>query len=212
VAAISAHTGLSRKLCAWFAAPYGHRPALRLAQSGHSPGFSRTVSQSVAHCPVQTFFLHGQEEPWTAERLGDFAAADVMIHLAREVAKAKIYPAVDLRNSRSQLLETGAVGEEHRAVAAQVRRVLAAALWSAGDRPDVGDRLKIERARKLQNYFTQPFFVAEPYTRRPGTHVGRDEALRTGRDILEGRLDDIPVEAFYFAGGIAEIRKRAAGC
>jgi F-type H+-transporting ATPase subunit beta len=95
-------------------------------------------------------------------------------------------------------------------VAAQVRRVLAAALWNAGDRPDAGDRLMAERARKLQNYFTQPFFVAEPYTRRPGTHVARDEALRTCRDILEGRLDDIPVEAFYFAGEIEEIRKRAA--
>jgi F-type H+/Na+-transporting ATPase subunit beta len=68
----------------------------------------------------------------------------------------------------------------------------------------------LERAHKLQNYFTQPFFVAEPYTRRPGTHVGIDEALRTCRDILEGRLDDIPAAAFYFAGGIGEIRKRAA--
>ena len=94
---------------------------------------------------------------------------------------------------------------------AQVRRVLAAASWNAGDRPGAaGNRLMAERARKLQNYFTQPFFVAEPYTRRPGTHVGLDQALRTCRDILEGRLDDIPVEAFYFAGGIEEIRKRAA--
>jgi F0F1-type ATP synthase beta subunit len=172
-----------------------------LKQEGYSEG---TVG------PVQTFFLRGQEEPWTAERLEGFAAADVVIHLARDVAKAKIYPAVDLRNSRSRLLETAAVGEEHRAVAAQVRRVLAAALWNADDRPDAGDRLMAERARKLQNYFAQPFFVAEPYTRRPGTHVGLDEALRTCRDILEGRLDDIPVEAFYFAGGIGEIRKRAA--
>ena len=96
-------------------------------------------------------------------------------------------------------------------VAEQVRRVLAAALWNAGDPPEAtGDRLMVERAPKLQNYFTQPFFVAEPYTGRPGTHVGLDEALRACRDILEGRLDDIPVEAFYFAGGIEEIRKRAA--
>ena len=95
-------------------------------------------------------------------------------------------------------------------MAEQVRRVLAAALWNAGDISDAGDRLMLERAHKLQNYFTQPFFVAEPYTRRPGTHVGIDEALRTCRDILEGRLDDIPAAAFYFAGGIGEIRKRAA--
>ena len=95
-------------------------------------------------------------------------------------------------------------------LAAQVRRVLAAALGSAGEQGDAGDRLMVERARKLQNYFTQPFFVAEPYTRLPGAHVGRDEALRTCRDILEGWHDDIPMAAFYFAGGIEEIRKRAA--
>lgn len=176
--------------------------AAALKEEGYSEG---TVGA------VQTFFLRGQEEPWTTERLEGFAAADVVIHLARDAAKAKIYPAIDLRNSRSRLLETAAVGAEHRAVAAQVRRVFAAALWNAGDQPDdAGDRLMIERARKLQNYFTQPFFVAEPYTRRPGTHVSLEEVLRTCRDILEGRHDDIPVEAFYFAGRIEEIRNRAA--
>ena len=160
---------------------------------------------------VQTFFLRGQQEPWTAERLADFAAADVVIHLAREVAKAKIYPAVDLRASRSRLIETRTVPEEHRVLAEQVRRMLAAALWNAGDPPEAAaDRLMVERARKLQNYFTQPFFVAEPYTHRPGTYVRRDEALRTCRDILEGQHDDIPVKAFYFAGGIEEIRNQAA--
>jgi F-type H+-transporting ATPase subunit beta len=66
----------------------------------------------------------------------------------------------------------------------------------------------LERARKLVRYFAQPFFVAEPYTHRPGTHVGLDEALATCRDILAGRHDDIPEEAFYFAGGIEEIRHR----
>jgi RNA polymerase sigma factor (sigma-70 family) len=159
---------------------------------------------------VQTFFLRGQEEPWTADRLSDFGAADVVIHLARDLAKAKIYPAVDLRNSRSRPLDTAAVGEAHRTVAAQVRRVLATALWNAGERTDAGDRLMVKRARKLQNYFAQPFFVAEPYTRRPGSYVALDEALQTCRDILEGRLDNIPVGAFYFAGGIEEIRKKAA--
>jgi F-type H+/Na+-transporting ATPase subunit beta len=134
-----------------------------------------------------------------------------VIHLARKVVKAKIYPAVDLRTSRSRLIETGAVAEEHRTVAAQVRRVLAAALSNAGDPPEAaGDRLMIERARRLQNYFTQPFLVAEPYTHRPGTYVGLDEALRTCRDILAGRHDDIPVKAFYFAGSIEEIRDRDA--
>jgi F-type H+-transporting ATPase subunit beta len=77
-------------------------------------------------------------------------------------------------------------------------------------RPEAsGDRLMVERARKLQNCFAQPFFVAEP-SHRPGVHVGMEEALRTCRDILEGRHGDLLAAAFYFAGSIDEIRNRAA--
>ena len=171
-----------------------------LKREGYSEG---TVGR------VQTFFLRGQEEPWTAERINEFATADAVIHLSRQVAQAKIYPAVDLRTSRSRLIETGAVGEAHGTVTAQVRRVLGAALWNTPDPPEAKrDRLMLERAHKLQNYFAQPFFVAEAFSDRPGTHVGLDEALRTCREILEGRHDDIPEEAFYFAGGIEEIRTR----
>ena len=78
----------------WWDLPFSISGALK--QEGYSEG---TVGA------VQTFFLRGQEEPWTADRLSAFAAADVVIHLSREVAKAKIYPAVDLRNSRSRLLK-----------------------------------------------------------------------------------------------------------
>ena len=63
----------------------------------------------------------------------------------------------------------------------------------------------LERALKLQNYFTQPFFIAEPYTKRPGASVTATEALRTCREILDGHYDDLPVDAFFFSGGMAEI-------
>ena len=63
--------------------------------------------------------------------------------------------------------------------------------------------------RKLQAFFSQPFFVAEPYNKRPGLYVSRADALRGCREILEGRHDDLPADAFYFTGSIAEIR--AAG-
>ncbi len=171
-----------------------------LKQEGYSEG---TVGA------VQTFFLRGEPEPWTAERLEELATADVVIHLSRQVAEAKIYPAVDLRTSRSLLLETGAVSEVHRVVASEVRRVLGAALWDAGNSLEPGaDRLLLERARKLQNYFAQPFFVAEPFSHRPGTRVGLEEAVCTCRDILAGRYDDIAEKSFYFAGGIEEICSR----
>ncbi|MGH8218450.1 MAG: hypothetical protein ACREUT_07790 [Steroidobacteraceae bacterium] len=94
-------------------------------------------------------------------------------------------------------------------MAADVRTALSAALWTAGDTHEAQDRVMIERARKLQNYFAQPFFAAEPFSNRPGTHVPFSESLSTYREILEGRHDAIPAEVFYFAGGIEEIRNRA---
>ena len=64
----------------------------------------------------------------------------------------------------------------------------------------------LQRALKVQNYFTQPFFCAEPYSNRPGVAVSAAEAVRSCAEILDGRHDDVPVEAFYFSGDIAEIR------
>ena len=64
-----------------------------------------------------------------------------------------------------------------------------------------------ERALKLQNYFTQPFFVAEPHTKRPGATIAAAETLRTCREILDGHYDDLPADAFFFSGGIAEISR-----
>ncbi len=81
----------------------------------------------------------------------------------------------------------------------------------APDNPDVArDQVLLERARKLQAFFSQPFFVAEPFTKRPGSFVSRADALRGCREILRGLHDDLPAEAFYFTGSIEDIR-RAAG-
>jgi F-type H+-transporting ATPase subunit beta len=102
------------------------------------------------------------------------------------------------------LLEARLVGADHAAIAQEVRQALAA-LWAA-DRCSNADRLMLERAFKLQNYFTQPFFVAEPFTKRPGTTVPLAEALRTCRGILAGDFDDLPTDAFFFSGDMAEIR------
>ena len=82
----------------------------------------------------------------------------------------------------------------------------------AMDHPEAGTPAPIlkERARKLQSFFSQPFYVAEPYTKRPGSYVSRADALRGCREILDGVHDDLPADAFYFTGSIEEIR-RAAG-
>jgi F-type H+-transporting ATPase subunit beta len=101
------------------------------------------------------------------------------------------------------LVETKAVSDEHAMIRERVRQAIAA-LWAA-DRHGGVDNPMLERALKLQNYFTQPFFIAEPYTKRPGATVTATEALRTCREILDGHFDDLAVNAFFFSGGIAEI-------
>lgn len=154
---------------------------------------------------IQTFFLPGEDGPWSEERLATLAAADVVIHLSRAQARAKIYPCIEPLTSRSRWLETKAAGQEHAAIAERVRDAIAV-LRAASD---AGNRVELARARKLQEFFGQPFFCAEPYTKRPGSRVARADALRACREILDGAHDDVPLEAFRFNGSIEEIRAGA---
>ena len=109
--------------------------------------------------------------------------------------------------SRSRLLETKAIDPEHATIAARARAAIAALRAADGEPGSGADALVLERARKLQNFFAQPFFVAEPYTKRPGSYVSCADALTGCREILDGAHDDLPAEAFYFGGSIAEIRR-----
>ena len=175
-------------------------------------GFSFPASlkeEGLADIPcgaVQQFFLRAEDGPWTASRLSLLDPFDVVIRFSRQLASARVFPAVDVVTSRSRLFQTTAVSAEHVAVAERVRQAIAA-LWAAEPHAEHGaDALMLERALKLQNYFTQPFFVAERWNERPGTTVSLAEALQTCRDILDGRYDDLPADAFYFGGDMAEIR------
>ena len=159
---------------------------------------------------VQTFFLRGQEEPWTVNRLSALNPADAVVHLSSEVAKARLYPAADPRTCRSRLLENNCVSVEHATVARGVREALAALPWdNCRQSGCTADKVEVERAWKLMNFFTQPFFVSERYTQQPGSHVSLTEALRGCREIMQGQHDDVPVQAFYFGGSIDEILDRA---
>jgi RNA polymerase sigma factor (sigma-70 family) len=159
---------------------------------------------------VQTFWFRSEGGSWTPEQLAALAPVDTVIHLSREHAKAKIYPCVDVLTSRSRLFEANVVSPEHAQIAQRVRAVLAA-MWadSAFANEDSAD-VTLARARKLQNFFGQPFFFAEPYHKRLGSHVSLADALEGCRAILDGECDALPVAAFYFAGSLAEIRERAA--
>jgi F0F1-type ATP synthase beta subunit len=93
----------------------------------------------------------------------------------------------------------------HLDIAGRARRAIAA-LRIAETGNSAADSILLERARKLQAFFSQPFFVAEPFTKRPGSYVSRADAVRGCAEILNGQHDDLPVDAFYFTGSIEEIR------
>jgi RNA polymerase sigma factor (sigma-70 family) len=159
---------------------------------------------------VQTFYLPGENEPWTAERLDDLAGVDAVVRLSYELARLRIYPPADALTSRSRLLETDMLGPEHLDVAARGRRAVALYTNSPDAPPPGGDAVMWARGGKLLRFFAQPFFVAEPYTKRPGLYVPLIEALRGCRAILDGECDDLPTEAFYFTGTLDDVRRSAA--
>jgi len=158
---------------------------------------------------VQIFFLRSVEGAWTPEQLAGLAGVDVVIRLSTQLGARGIYPTIDPLTSRSRLLESGAVGREHVELAARIRSALGALLAPATD-AQPADARTLERAEKLLRFFAQPFYVAEPYTKRPGVTVGLAESLRVCREILDGVHDAIPLKAFYFTGGLAAVMEQAA--
>jgi len=158
---------------------------------------------------VQTFYLPGENGPWTAERLADLAGVDAVIRLSYQLAQLGIYPTVDPLTSRSRLLEAGLVSREHLDVAARGRAAVALFTASPEAPPPGEDATMWARGGKLLRFFAQPFFVAEPYTKRPGLHVPLIDALRGCRAILDGECDDLPAQAFYFTGTLDDVRAAA---
>jgi len=145
-----------------------------------------------------------------------FAHLDATTVLSRRQVSQGIYPAIDVLQSNSKLLTPTMVGQEHYAVAQQARALLARyeelqdiiailGIEELGDE----DRLAVNRARRLQRFLTQPFFVAEPFTGLPGRFVPLAQTLRGFREILEGQHDDLPEQAFYMVGTIDEVVGKA---
>ena len=145
-----------------------------------------------------------------------FAHLDATISLERSIAALGIYPAVDPLASTSRILDPRIVGEEHYEVARGVQRIL----QRYKDLQDIiailgidelseDDKLAVTRARKIQRFFSQPMFVAEQFTGRPGRYVPINETVIGFKRILEGELDDVPELHFYMAGNIDEVMQRA---
>ncbi len=145
-----------------------------------------------------------------------FSHLDANTNLSRQIAEMGIYPAVDPLSSYSRILDPRVVGEEHYRVAMQVRAIL----QRYKDLQDIiailgmeelseEDKLIVARARKIQKFLSQPFHVAEEFTGRPGKYVPVEETVKGFKEIVEGKLDHIPEQAFYMAGTIDEVKERA---
>jgi F-type H+-transporting ATPase subunit beta len=140
-----------------------------------------------------------------------FAHLDATIALERSIAEQSIYPAVDPLGSTSRILDPLIVGDEHYNTAREVQRVL----QRYKDLQDIiailgidelseEDKQVVARARRIQRFLSQPMFVAEVFTGRPGRYVPVQETVRGFREILDGKHDDLPEQAFYMVGGIEE--------
>ncbi|MEC7525974.1 MAG: F0F1 ATP synthase subunit beta [Myxococcota bacterium] len=146
-----------------------------------------------------------------------FAHLDATTVLSRSIAELGIYPAVDPLDSNSTLLDPGVVGDRHYNVAREVQETL----QRYKDLQDIiailgmdelseEDRATVDRARKIQKYLSQPFFVAEQFTGMKGKYVTLEETISGFEEILSGALDDIPEQAFIYKGNIEEVKAAAA--
>ena len=145
-----------------------------------------------------------------------FAHLDAQTVLSRKISELGIYPAVDPLDSTSRILNAEVLGEEHYQVARGVQAVLQKykelqdiiAILGMEELSDE-DKLTVSRARKIQRFLSQPFFVAEVFTGSPGKYVPLKETVRGFKEILEGKYDDLPEAAFYMVGNIDEAVEKA---
>ncbi len=145
-----------------------------------------------------------------------FAHLDGTVVLSRQVAELGIYPAVDPLDSTSRILDPRVIGEDHYEVARSVQLVL----QKYKDLQDIiailgmdelseDDKLAVARARKIQRFLSQPFFVAQEFTGAAGKYVKIEDTVAGFKEIVQGNLDDLPEQAFYMQGNLDEVREKA---
>jgi RNA polymerase sigma factor (sigma-70 family) len=162
---------------------------------------------------LQTFYLSSEVATDAQEALA-MGSLDAVTYMTRGIALLGLFPAVDPLFSASRALDPAVVGQEHWEVARRVRHELHRFRELQGGEPEGVKwpdalRLELSRARKLQRFFSQPFYVAESFTKFPGRSVRREETIQACRAILDGECDDLPEQAFTYVGNLEEVREKA---
>src|SRR3954447_9135341 len=193
----------------------GYQPTLESEMGELQERITSTANGSVTS--IQAIYV-------PADDLTDPAPASVFAHLnatttlSRSISEKGIYPAVDPLDSTSTILKPEIVGDEHFNVANEVKQVLQRyrelqdiiAILGIDELSDE-DKIAVQRARKVERFLSQPFFVAEQFTGSSGKYVSREDTVRSFKEIVEGEHDDLPERAFYMKGTIDEVVEAARG-
>ncbi len=191
----------------------GYQPTLASEMGELQERITSTLKGSITS--VQAIYVPADDytDPAPATT---FAHLDATTNLSRPIAERGIYPAVDPLASTSRILDPRIVGEEHYSVAREVKLVL----QKYKDLQDIiailgidelseEDKLAVSRARKIERFLSQPFYVAEQFTGTPGKYVKVADTIKGFKEIVDGKHDDLPEQAFYMLGTIEEVLERA---
>lgn len=187
----------------------GYQPTLGTEMGALQERITSTQAGSVTS--VQAIYVPADDltDPAPATTFSHLDATSV---LSRQIVELGIYPAIDPLDSTSRILDPNIVGEEHYNVAREVQQILQRykdlqdiiAILGV-DELSEDDKLAVGRARRIQRFLSQPFFVAEAFTNKPGRYVKLEDTIKAFKRIANGELDDIPEQAFYMVGGLEEV-------
>ncbi len=191
----------------------GYQPTLATEMGNLQERITSTKKGSITS--VQAIYVPADDltDPAPATT---FSHLDATTVLNRRISELGIYPAVDPLDSTSRILDPQIVGEEHYGVAREVQRIL----QRYKDLQDIiailgmdelteEDKALVARARKIQKYLSQPFFVAETFTGTPGKYVKVADTIKGFKEIVDGKMDEIPEQAFYMVGAVEEVYEKA---